>query len=119
MNMKYESLVNEVGPQAADFLSEQMLVLFGSEAPPELRPFCFIIDRNNVKETIVEGDTLLIDEEAFKVVAVGNAVNKNLNDLAHITLNFKGEVDGDMAGTLYLEEKEIPNITVGTTLKIV
>lgn len=117
--MKYETVINEVSPQAVEFLSEKMIVLFGADAPPELKPFCFIIDKNNIKETIVEGDTLLINEEAFDIIGVGNAVHKNLNDLAHITLNFKGEVDGDLAGTLYLEAKDIPELTKGTTLKII
>ena len=46
-------------------------------------------------------------------------VNKNLKELGHITYNFLGEEEAKVAGTLYLEKKEIAPIAVGTILKII
>ncbi|MBU7216643.1 hypothetical protein BUZ08_02510 [Staphylococcus gallinarum] len=39
--------------------------------------------------------------------------------LGHITLKFDGSHEAEQSGTLYLEEAEVPNIEIGTELKIV
>ncbi|MCD8844169.1 PTS glucitol/sorbitol transporter subunit IIA [Staphylococcus gallinarum] len=39
--------------------------------------------------------------------------------LGHITLKFNGSHEAEQSGTLYLEEAEVPNIEIGTELKIV
>ncbi len=116
--MIYETKVNEINPQAEQFLAEKMVVLFGEEAPVELKPFCYIIEKNDLSCDIKAGHTLFIDDEPFKIIGVGDVVNKNLKDLAHITLNFSGDENLDMAGTLYLEDKNIPDISVGSKLVI-
>jgi len=116
----YETNVTEINENAAEFLKEDMLVVFGPDAPPELSPFCYIIEKNKLKNDIKEGDTLILDNEEYSIINVGEAVNKNLKNLAHITLNFKGkeEAESNLAGNLYLEDKNIANIEVGSTIKI-
>ena len=43
---------------------------------------------------------------------------KNLNQLGHITMSFTGDSTANLPGTLYLEAKEIPEITEGTEIAI-
>lgn len=118
--IKYETKVIEINEYAEDFLKEKMLVVFGPDAPPELSPYCYIIEHNEINDEVKEGDTLLLDNEEYSIINVGDAVNKNLKDLAHITFNFKGkeEAKSNLAGTIYLEDKNITDLKVGSTIKI-
>lgn len=114
----YRTTVQEVGPSASDFFSERMVVLFGGEAPSELKPFCFIIDKNKLNGQIEVGDFLVLDGQSYKVENVGNQVNRNLEELGHITINFQDNADQDMAGTLYVESKELTVLKAGSIIEI-
>ncbi|PLR79063.1 hypothetical protein CU633_02435 [Bacillus sp. V3-13] len=59
------------------------------------------------------------NNEKFDITSVGDIVQKNLTTLGHITLRFDGSTTPDLPGTLYLENKQIPLIELGTELKIV
>ncbi|MCI3028786.1 PTS glucitol/sorbitol transporter subunit IIA [Desemzia sp. C1] len=115
----YSTTVNEIGPNALDFLEENMMVLFGNEAPPELRPYCFMIDMNELNGTIKVGSYLTIENQSYEITAVGEQVEKNLKDLGHITVNFNGSSVPELAGTLYVENKEIEPVSKGTKISIV
>lgn len=114
----YSTEVREIGPNAIEFLSSGMVVLFGFNAPPELRPYCFLINQNELQDSIKNGDTISIDDAEYSIIAVGDHVNKNLRDLGHITIDFRGVPDDIMAGSLYIEKKPISDIHVGTKIAI-
>lgn len=114
----YNTEVHEIGEEAGDFVSNGMIVLFGSNAPAELRPYCFLIDKSELQNSIEVGDILVIDDAEYNIAAVGNQVNKNLRDLGHITIDFRGQADTSMSGTLYIEKKSITDIKVGTKILI-
>lgn len=118
MSIIYESKVRTIGENAADFLEEDMMILFSDDAPDELRSYCYIIDQTPLNGEIDVDDILIIDGTGYTITAVGNIVNKNLRDLAHITIKFSGETDSDVAGTLHVEDKEIVQLNVGSTIKI-
>ncbi|AGK52383.1 PTS system glucitol/sorbitol-specific transporter subunit IIA [Bacillus sp. 1NLA3E] len=61
----------------------------------------------------------MIDNEKFDITPVGDLVQRNLTTLGHITVRFDGSTKPELPGTLYLEDKEIPSIDLGTVLKIV
>lgn len=119
MKTIYSTRIDKVGEKATDFLEAGMFITFKDDAPQELKDYCFVHQENNLVEDIKENDILCIDNENYIVEFVGEAVNKNLNDLGHITFNFQGETETRAAGTLYLEKKEIVPIAVGTILKII
>jgi len=104
---------------ANSFLEEKMLILFGDAAPQDLKDFCYNIEVVNVDEDIQAGQTLYINNEKFKITSVGDVVQRNLTTLGHITLRFDGSATPELPGTLYLEDKEVPSIEVGSELKIV
>jgi len=115
----YSTKVNEVGPNALDFLEQNMMVLFGKNAPQELKPYCFLVDVNELQGDIQTGDYFTVDNEKYKITAVGAQVEKNLNDMGHITVSFSGETEAELAGTLYVEHKEIKPAAEGTDIGIV
>jgi len=114
----YETRIVDLGPEAEMFQEESMMILFGEKVPEDLANYAYIINVNPVEGTIEEGMTVIIANESYKITAVGDVVNKNLNNLGHITLNFNGEVEAELPGTLYLEEKELPKVEAGTTITI-
>lgn len=115
---KYATKINEIGPSAEAFFGEKMLILFGENAPAELREFCLLIDINAVEDDINVGDTLQLGENTYKITAVGDAVRQNLAQLGHITLKFDGATEAELPGTLYLEDSEVTGVNAGAEIKI-
>lgn len=114
----YETNILDFGSEAEMFQAENMVILFGEEAPAELADYAYIINVNPVEGSIEPGMTLSIDDVSYAITAVGNVVNKNLADLGHITLRFNGDTVAELPGTLYLEEKDMPTIAKGSTITI-
>jgi glucitol/sorbitol PTS system EIIA component len=120
-NMKtiYENKVKSIGSLADTFLEEKMLILFGTEAPQDLKDFCYNIDVVDADGEIQKGQNLYINDIKFEITSVGNLVQRNLTTLGHITLRFDGSATPELPGTLYLENKDLPSIELGMELKIV
>lgn len=114
----YEDKIINIGPMAEEFKSEKMIILFGSEAPAELKDFCYIIDVKPVNGEIHPGQFVYVDGERFEITAVGSAVTQNLGNLGHITIRFDGSTEAELPGTLYLEDKPLPLLAAGTEIKI-
>ncbi|MCO7127238.1 PTS glucitol/sorbitol transporter subunit IIA [Sporolactobacillus shoreicorticis] len=114
----YKTEIKSIGKLAKEFLQEKMLILFGNEAPEGLKDYCFGINVTSVHDQIQTGQYVSIDKSKFKITAVGRLVQKNLADLGHITMKFDGSTKANLAGTLYLESKPIPNIGIGTQIAI-
>jgi Phosphotransferase system sorbitol-specific component IIA len=118
MKTIYENHVKSIGNMAQEFLQEKMLILFGDEAPAGLKDYCYAVDLNPIDGKITTGDQVAINDQVYRITAVGNLVQKNLVNLGHITMKFDGSTKADLAGTLYLEDKEVPAIQVGTKISI-
>ena len=118
METIYKTQVKQVGPLAESFLSNKMLVLFGVQAPTELADYCYIIEKTPLSDNIEHGDILKLDDKEYKIMAVGSEVSRNLSNLAHITISFKGKEEAELGGTLYLEDSELPNVNINSVIEI-
>lgn len=114
----YSTVVTKLGESVNEFLDQGMLITFKDNAPAELAEYCILHSENDLKQDIQVGDTLSIGNDSYRIIAVGNAVNKNLKALGHITFDFNGSEEVDLPGTLALENKEISQIKVGDVIKI-
>lgn len=114
----FETIVKEIGSDAELFKSENLLILFGEDAPDTLTDYCFNIKMNKSKNEIKPGMTLRFDKQDYKITAVGEKVKKNLDELGHITVKFDGSTKAKLPGTLYVEKKEYPAIQIGTEISI-
>lgn len=114
----FETEVTNIGPEAELFKEEKMLILFGDNAPEGLAEYCYNIVMAKSNEDITPEMSLTFDDTSYQITAVGNVVDKNLNELGHITVKFTGETEAEMAGTLYVEKAEMPQLTVGTKIAI-
>ncbi|GAA2912873.1 PTS glucitol/sorbitol transporter subunit IIA [Enterococcus pseudoavium] len=116
--MIFETQVTNIGPEAEMFQEEKMLIFFGNDAPATLADYCYNIQLAASTGEITKGMTFTFDDQAYKITAVGDVVKKNLDDLGHITLRFDGSATAELPGTLYVEAKAMPTITVGTKIAI-
>ena len=96
-----------------------MAILFGQNAPDALKDSCYIIEVKDVETEIKAGMTLKIGNMEYKITAVGYEVQTNLQNLGHIAINFTGDKEATLPGSMYVEAKEYPRITVGTEIEII
>ena len=114
----YENKVKALGDLAKTFAEEEMIILFGDNAPDTLADYCYSIDINPVKETIKVGQVFVFDGVAFNITAVGEIAEKNLVNLGHITVSFNGSTGPILPGSICVEKKEMPNIKIGSEISI-
>ncbi|WP_130865735.1 PTS glucitol/sorbitol transporter subunit IIA [Acidipropionibacterium timonense] len=120
MAIIYTSSVTAIGPEAASFLAEKMLVTFGANAPAELRDYCYILDSATSSGPIQPGSTAIIDGTAMTVTAIGSVAQKNLDALGHVTLVFDGADVPRMDGAIHLlaTGTALPALQEGSTFTI-
>lgn len=114
----YKTKVINIGNEAEMFREEGMIILFGENAPESLSDYCYNIKVEPVAGEIKAGMELSIGSEKYSVTAVGSVVRKNLSELGHITIKFDGSQEADLPGTLYVENKALPEITIGEEISI-
>lgn len=115
----YRTQISEVGPLATAFLGEGMLITFGSNAPEELREFCFIVAPSLTVAPIEVGQTLWIDQQAFPITAVGAVAQRNLDSLGHVTIKLDAANEAGLAGAIHVAPAEAaPALQIGSTLVI-
>ncbi|MCH4168737.1 MAG: PTS glucitol/sorbitol transporter subunit IIA [Streptococcaceae bacterium] len=115
----FKTKVKGIGLEAAQFKAEKMIILFGEAAPAGLAEYCYNIEVNQTTQPIEKGMQLLVDGKKFEITSVGSVVNQNLNTLGHITIKFDGSKVAELPGTLYVEDKTIPDISVDAIVEIV
>lgn len=114
----YENEVLQLGENIEELANEDFIIIFGNEAPEELKSYCYSVSVNPIHGELKPGQTLHIDNTEYKITAVGNEVFHTLSTLGHCTIRFSGLTEAELPGTLYVEKKEIPTITAGTKLQI-
>lgn len=116
--LKYQATVTEIGPLVDEFINAGILVFFGADAPPELREFSIIHDGTELLAGVVPGDTMVIDDTPYKVLAVGEVANSNLGNLGHLVMKFNGLEEVQLPGDVCVEEKPVHPVKVGTIFQI-
>ena len=116
----YSTKVVGVGGQVANFLSAgKMLVMFDdSMVLPELRDISVLHSGNQIHDIIKPGDVCKIVDTEFKIIKVGNDVQKNLINLGHVVIKFDGGTGELLEGSIHVEDKPIPKIQVGDEISI-
>lgn len=115
----YRTTVREAGAQAAAFISDGLFVTFGEGAPEALKDYCFIIDMEQASADLAVGQYFTVDGKRFPITAVGEAAQKNLNGLGHLTVNVDGGSEASLSGAIHiLCEDGSPEVAVGSVLGI-
>lgn len=114
----YQTIVKAIGSEAGLFKEEQMLILFGENAPESLKNYCYNVEVAPVEGLITEEMILQIGDQSYLITAVGEVVTKNLQELGHITIKFDGGTTAELPGTLHVVAGAYPRITIGTQILI-
>jgi glucitol/sorbitol PTS system EIIA component len=117
--VRYETVVTEVGAEVAAFVAAGVLVWFDDSAPEELRWFSVLHRPTVTSGGVVPGDLVCIDDRRLRVTAVGDVANANLVQLGHLDLKANGATEPPMPGDVCVEEADLPEIRPGTTLRII
>ncbi len=116
--IKYQGKILSIGPLVEEFKQAGILVFFGENAPEELLEFSVIHDAKELVTPVAMGDSVILGEERYRVLAVGNVANTNLANLGHLILKFNGDTQARLPGDVNVEEKPIPDIQVGMEIRI-
>lgn len=117
--IRYSTTVTSVGPLVADFLGQGMLIIFGEGAPAELHDMC-ALHTPDVKDGGVQpGDQLLLDDQRFTILSVGNVANANLTALGHVSFKANGATTAQLPGDISVEERPLPLLHAGSRVVIV
>ncbi len=117
--VRYETVVTEVGAEVGSLVAAGVLVWFDDSAPEELRWFSVLHRPTVTAGGVVPGDLVCIDDRKLRVTAVGEVANANLVQLGHLDLKANGATEPPMPGDVCVEEAELPEIKPGTRLRIV
>ena len=119
MKIIYENQVKAMGECVEEFKDAGMFIIFGENAPAEIRDYCYSVSVNPINGTIAAGQILKVDNESYRITSVGYEAPVTLAGLGHCTINFSGAAEPELPGTIYVESKPMPVIRIGTVIQIV
>jgi PTS system glucitol/sorbitol-specific IIA component len=115
---RYATTVTAVGEQVAEFVSSGLLIWFAEGAPEELHFFSVLHRPTVITGGVRPGDLVRIDDQEFRVTAVGEVANDNMVNLGHMDLKANGASEAPLPGDICLEELPLPEPRPGTALVI-
>lgn len=119
MKVIYENKVKGLGAFVDAFKDEKLFIVFGDNAPDELKDYTYHISVNPINGTITAGQYLQVDDKEYKILAVGEEAPMTLAGLGHCSFRFNGLDTVEMPGSINVEDKEMPDVKVGSVLRIV
>ncbi|MGT2923730.1 PTS glucitol/sorbitol transporter subunit IIA [Streptococcus caviae] len=112
--------VVEIGEMVPAFEEEMLVVLFGQMAPPELRAICVVHDYQGEENNVFKiGTKLQLGAQEYTVTQVGDAANKNFQELGHVSVYFREGENDILPGAIIAEPLIFPKLQVGDTIKII
>lgn len=117
----YKSVVKEIGNLALAFEEEKVMILFGPQAPSELREISII------HETTIEpseapvkvGGKFVVDDQEYTVTAVGSAANANLKELGHISIYYTEPFEEVLPGSIFVEPHYFPKVKESSQIQFI
>lgn len=115
--MEFKSKVLEIGSMVPAFEEEMLIVLFGTNAPNELKDISVIHEPESsfVTDSIKEGTKIEMGGTTYTVTRVGSAANGNFEELGHLSIYFK-ETDELLPGAIEVEPSVFPSVEVDQTI---
>ncbi|URL01950.1 PTS glucitol/sorbitol transporter subunit IIA [Avibacterium sp. 20-126] len=119
MTVIYQTKFTKIGQFAPDALLENMLITFKQDVPSDLEDYCFVHCHGDLSAEVCRGDVLMINDNCFKITAVGEVANFNLKELGHITFRFDSNLKAEYPGTIHLAGEVPTAIKIGDILTII
>ena len=118
MSVIYENQVVGMGECVEEFKDEGIFIMFGDNAPDELKDYCYSVSVQPINGKIMPGQILSVDDSRYTITAVGPEAPVTLAGLGHCTVNFSGSTEVELPGTIYVENKPMPHLEIGTVIRI-
>ena len=112
---KYSTVVKAVGGKISE-IPEGMTILFGDNAPQELKDYCCTIEVKPLAGDILPGQQFVIDGITHRIMAVGDVAGYNLSSLGHLTI-ISGDEMTVLPGAIRVEG-EVGRLKVGSIIRI-
>ena len=93
MKIIYENQVKALGACVDEFQEAGLFIIFGDNAPDELKDYCYSVSVNPIQGTIAAGQVLKVDDALYRITAVGSEAPHTLEGLGHCTINFSGQTN--------------------------
>jgi PTS system glucitol/sorbitol-specific IIA component len=119
MNTIYSAAVTGIGSDVPMIVEESMLIFFDEKAPKELHDVAVVHRNGRYTSDIRNDDLLVIDEARYPIILVGDAVNATLRDLGHFTVNFTGNTENALPGSIYVQASAVPEVSAGSTFRFI
>ena len=119
MKVIYENQVKASGVSVEEFKDAGMFIIFGENAPEEIKDYCYSVSVNPINGEIAAGQYVVIDGAEYQITCVGYEAPVTLKGLGHCTFNLSGATEAELPGTIYMESKPMPDIKIGTVIKII
>jgi glucitol/sorbitol PTS system EIIA component len=116
--VRYQSTVTGVGELAGEFFAEGIVVLFGDDAPEELREVAVVHAPQITDGGLEPGDRIVLGDAALTVTAVGPVANENLVNLGHLVIKRNGATTHAQPGDVCCDKGVIPALAPGDEIRI-
>lgn len=114
-----KSVVKEIGVLVPTFKDDKIMILFGPQAPKELREMAVIHEFEELgKDPLKEGGQIQFGNEVFKITALGDLANKNFEELGHISIYFQEPMEDVLPGAVFAAPHAFPTINEGTVISV-
>jgi len=101
-----------------ELLAAGVLILFGMQAPPELREVAIVHEGPPPTAPIAPGDVITLGTARYLVTGVGPMANANFGELGHIVIKPNGATTTELPGEVSVAETPLLVPTVGAELSI-
>ncbi len=101
-----------------ELLAAGVLILFGTQAPSELREVAIVHEGAPPTAPIAAGDTITLGNASYLVTGVGPMANANFQELGHIVIKPNGATETELPGEVSVSETPLLVPTVGAALRI-
>lgn len=114
----FKTKITEIGSMVPAFEEEQLVILFGPKATPELRDISVIHEAEGQPENILKtGGKIKFGAEVFTIEEVGSQANANFDELGHISIYFRNEVGEVLPGAIIVSPGKFPTLEVGAEIE--
>lgn len=116
----FSSKIVEIGSLVEEFKQENLLVLFGKDAPPELADISVLhVPEEDNGHKLVEGSTLSISKDEYYIVQVGSEANENFDTLGHVSIYFSDDENTEiLPGAILVTPSHFPELALNEKIKL-
>ncbi|REJ13516.1 MAG: PTS sorbitol transporter subunit IIA [Caldibacillus debilis] len=110
-----KTVICEIGAFVPSFKEEKVLILFGPNAPKELKEISVIHKFKEVdsEQSLIKGGKMIWGNREYSITAVGSQANRNFYELGHISIYFR-ELDQEvLPGAIFVKPYIFPEIEIG------